>query len=170
MFGQIWQATVPTAQSFLRAVTSTDQPGDFEHVTTRQAELTKADTLTSSNSGTKDSTSLASITKDATIQTDQVTRQGPLQNEHDIPVDLDASSEPSTVPAWKQKIMDKNEANKKEINEIGDGFTNKAIDRIAKMPEERRDKAAEEYLRSTDYIMKSVKRVMDFSANISSYF
>lgn len=170
MFGQIWQATVPTAQSFLRAVTSTDQPGDFEHGTAGQAELETAKRLPSDDAGTKGSTLHASIAKDSSLPADQMTRQGSLENGTNDSVVADGSLESSAMPAWKQKIMDKNEANKKEINEIGDGFTNKAIDRIAKMPEERRDKAAEEYLRSTDYIMKSVKRVMDFSANISSYF
>lgn len=170
MFGQIWQATVPTAQSFLRGVTSTNQPGEFEHDTTRPAEFAPAKRLPSEDSGTKNSALQTSIAIDSTESTDQMTRQGSLENEYNDSVVPSAFSESSAVPAWKQKIMDKNEANKKEINEIGDGFTNKAIDRIAKMPEERRDKAAEEYLRSTDYIMKSVKRVMDFSANISSYF
>lgn len=66
--------------------------------------------------------------------------------------------------------MAKNEDNKREINKIGDDFTDKAIARIEGMSEEKRDKAADEYIRSTDYIMKGVKNVMDLSVSITKYF
>ena len=84
--------------------------------------------------------------------------------------DAPKSSDPTVIPAWKQKIMEKNEANKQEINKIGDDFTDKAIARIMNMPEERRDKAADEYIKSTDYIMSGVMRVMNFSQSVGKYF
>lgn len=80
------------------------------------------------------------------------------------------SSIDSTTPEWKQKIIDKNEENKREINKIGDDFTDKAIVRIEGLSEEKREKAAEEYIRSTNYIMKGVKNIMDLSVSVTKWF
>lgn len=185
MAGQLWGGTIPGAQAFLRSFIGANQPEGFEYHSASQADTSTAKDLPSDDlankgptgqsvpatSNVKSTSPTQSDTITPLVDTNSVAREGLPQEAGDKTMNHVLNAlDSSDLPVWKQKIIDKNEANKKEINGIGDDFTNKAIDRIENLPEERREKAAEEYLRSTDYIMKGVKRVMDFSANVSRYF
>ena len=68
----------------------------------------------------------------------------------------------SQLPAWKKKLLDKNEEHKRQIAELLDKSTNKAMTEIAKLPEEQREQAADKYTSAWDYVMIGVEKVIEF--------
>lgn len=131
------------------------------------AEDSKNKELTQSDTNDKPS---ASLSEGHTTVSESRQTEGRIVQPEESTTDIAGDAIAPIVPAWKQKIIEKNDDNKREINQIGDDFTNKAIVRIEGMPEERREKAAEEYIRSTNNIMTGVKSVMNFSQSIGKYF
>lgn len=71
-------------------------------------------------------------------------------------------SNPSKLPEWKKKLMDKNEENKAALAKMCDISMNSAMDKIRAMPEGLRDEAADKWNAAWDFIMKAVKKVIEF--------
>ena len=74
-------------------------------------------------------------------------------------------TDPSQLPGWKKKLMDKNEENKKALAKMCDESMEKAMDKIAEMPPEKREEAADKWTSAWDWIMKAVQKIIEFLDN-----
>ena len=71
-------------------------------------------------------------------------------------------TDPSQLPDWKKKLMDKNEENRKALAKMCDESMNNAFVKIRELPEEKRDEAADKWTSAWDFIMNAVKKVIEF--------
>ena len=67
----------------------------------------------------------------------------------------------SKLPEWKQRMVNKNEAAKKEVTDIMDDSLKQVIAKIERKPENQRDQAVDSYVSAVDWIMWSVKTVIN---------
>ncbi|KAK5310166.1 hypothetical protein LTR70_009689 [Exophiala xenobiotica] len=74
---------------------------------------------------------------------------------------MDKPTDCSGLPEWKQRMMDKNEAAKKEVIDIMDDSMERVMAKIERKPEDQRGQAVENYVSAVDWIMWSVKTVIN---------
>ena len=67
----------------------------------------------------------------------------------------------SKLPEWKQRMMNKNEAAKKEVIDIMDDSMERDKTKIERKPEDQRGQAVDSYVSAVDWIMWSVKTVIN---------
>lgn len=110
-------------------------------------------TLGINNRSEFDNMSKSTISELGTInRTSTIDSQGQLQTKQ---------SGRDQLPEWQQRMIDKNEAAKKEVAGIMDDSLRSVMAKIEKKPEGQRDSAADSYTSAVDWIMSAVKGVIN---------
>lgn len=66
----------------------------------------------------------------------------------------------STLPEWKRRMIEKNEAAKKEVTDIMDDSLRRVMAKTELKPENQRGQAVDSYVSAVDWIMWSVNSVI----------
>lgn len=77
-------------------------------------------------------------------------------------VENEKKSNPNgTLPEWKRRMIEKNEAAKKEVIAIMDDSLRSVMAKAEKKPDAQREKAVDGYVSAVDWIMWSVNSVIN---------
>lgn len=109
------------------------------------------------------------VAKTTTLPVDEPQQQQPINLEnwitnfqkHSVALNKPKPVDHSKPPEWKQRMIAKNEAAKKEVTDIMDDSMNRVMAKIEQKPEDQRAQAVDGYVSAVDWIMWSVKAVID---------